>query len=182
MCRHLRAGEVKLEHVGTGRGGAACQLGPVSLGRTHNGGNQHLVRELLLEARHVSHGILEGALRGLLHVLEADEIRALLLEGIEARRHLIDNKGGRGYRFEVDAAPACLIGLAAHLIAVAYRRRSQAERIVEVDSQKVDGKILHSHQRSPPRYASIAATACLAQRTALTTVLSPETISPATKT
>ena len=139
MGGHLGAGEVHLDHVGAGLGHEAGQLFPVFLGGAHDGGDEDLVGIVFLQLAEVSQVLLQGMLGDLLHVLEADEGGALLGQGVETGRDLVDEEAGGTNGLEDDAGPAFVIGLGAHLVAVAYRRGGEAERVFKMYPEKLNG-------------------------------------------
>ena len=145
MGRHLRAREVELEHVGAGFFGEAGEFFPGGLVVAHDGGDEDLVGVLGLEAPDVGEVLLERVLGDLLHVLEADEGGAFLVELVEAGGDLVDEVAFGADGLEDHAAEAGVVGLLAHLVAVADRRGRQAEGVLEMHPQELDGQIFLDH-------------------------------------
>ena len=139
MGGHLGAGEVHLDHVGAGLGDQAGKLLPVLLGGAHNGGDKDLVGIGGLQLAEILQVLLQGMLSDLLHILEADKGGALLGQGVEPGRDLVDEEVARANGLEDDAGPALVIGLGAHLVAIAYRRGGEAERVFKMYPEKLNG-------------------------------------------
>ena len=93
LDRHLRAGEVELEQVGAGGGGALGELAPAGVGIAHDADHDAAVGEMPLEPGDVLEVLLERALADHLDVLEADEAAVAVVQGVEARRRIDDLVG-----------------------------------------------------------------------------------------
>ena len=145
MRGHLRAGEVHFDHVGAGLGHETGELGPVFSVRPHDGRDQHFAGIRFLQLREIIEILLQGMLRYLLHVLEADKRRSFLGEFGKTRRHLVNEETFWSYGLEDNAAPARVVGLAAHLVTVAHGRRGKTEGVPEMHPEKIDGKVSADH-------------------------------------
>ena len=139
LACHLRTGEVTLNYIGTRQGGEMGKVCPLLFGLPHDGDDDELVREVLLQAADKVEVLFDGGFRELLHVLEADEGHAVLLHMVEAWRHLL--RRIVGYCFETYTCPSCLKSAGAHLIVVCHGRRCQDERVLAAYAAEVDREV-----------------------------------------
>ena len=125
---HLRAREIQFHRIESGRLGHLRQFDPLFLVLPHDGGDDDLLREILLKARENVEILLDGILRQLLHVAEAGETAVGPFYGVKARRDLVDVLQADG--LVIDARPTGPQGRRHHLVVGADGGGSQEERIL----------------------------------------------------
>ena len=134
---HLWTGVVQFYSIATGILSHLGELNPVFLGLSHNAGNDHFLRIVLLEAVEDVEIHFVGILGKLFHVTETDERRSFL-HRVEARRDLPDFLLADG--LVEYTCPTGIEGPCHHLVVGADGRGSEEEGILARNSAEGDGK------------------------------------------
>ena len=139
MRSHLRTGEVTLDHIRASFLHQARQLLPLLLIFPHDRSDQYFVRVIFLQPTQGGQILFQRMFSNLLHIFEADKTGIFFHQMIKTRRDFVGDK--KADRFKHHAAPTCVVGFGTHLIAVAYRRRREAERVGKLHAAKSNRKI-----------------------------------------
>ena len=134
---HLRAREVQLDSVAARKLSHLGKLYPLLFELTHDAGNDHFRRVVLLQALQDVEVHFVRVLAQLFHVAEAGK-RSARLHGIKSRRDLADVLLADG--LVEDASPTHVEGSRHHLVVRTNGRRGEKERALAFDAAESDGE------------------------------------------
>ena len=134
---HLRAGEIQFHGIAAGFFDHFCQLRPFFFTASHDGSDDDFGRIVPFEPAQDVQIHLEGILGQLFHIAETGKA-GVIFYCVKTGRNLPDFLLADG--LVKDAAPSGIECPRHHVVVGADGRRSQEERVLAVDADKVDGK------------------------------------------
>ena len=132
---HLRAGEVQFHCVAASKLSHLGKLYPLLFELTHDAGNHHFRRIVLLQTLQNVEVHLVRVLAQLFHVAEASK-GSVLLDCVESGRDLSDVLFANG--LVEDTCPAHVEGASYHVVVRADGRRGQEEGVLAFDTAESD--------------------------------------------
>ena len=135
VAAHLGTGKVAFDDIRPRLLRAPCKLRPFRLVPAHNGGNDDLFRECLLQSPQGLEVFFRIMIRNLLQVPESHKGSILLADGIEPRRNLLGDEQTDG--FEHHPCPAHGQRPCAHVIAACHHRGGQEKWIFTGNAKKI---------------------------------------------